>query len=149
MSVPASGTYIDPPLCITNQDCFLVLTFVVLVTVSTLVIHFFKCRTFPIPEEDGGGDVLLLARDLSIDCEEPRYESMRVFAILMVLIYPVGIPAMYAVLLWGMREIFATDESLKAELAAGSPNIGIYAFLFEPFKRTMFYCEVIVSWEGS
>jgi len=69
---------------------FLLLTFLVLISSSTCLFHFFKCDDFEIPEEDGGGTVAFLAKDLSLNCDSERYKRIVGYAIVMILVHPIG-----------------------------------------------------------
>ena len=71
---------------------FLVGTFLCLVSTSQSLFEFFQCKEFP--EADGGTESFL-QRDMSVDCNGDRYKKFAVYAGLMVLVYPVGIPLMY------------------------------------------------------
>ena len=69
---------------------FLLLTFLVLISSSTTIFHFFKCDAFDVPDEDGGGTVSYLAKDLSLDCDSNRYKGFVGYAVIMILVYPIG-----------------------------------------------------------
>ena len=71
-------------------NLFLLLTFLVLISSSTVLFHFFKCDDFEIPEEDGGGTVSFLTSDLSLDCDSDRYKGFVGYAVVMIIIYPIG-----------------------------------------------------------
>jgi hypothetical protein len=67
------------------------------------------------------------------------------FAIIMVLVYPVGIPAMYAVLLFGHRKLLADKDAMEREAAHNFPKTGHIVFLIEAYKACtctilMFQC---------
>ena len=49
-----------------------------------------QCNTFPVPEEDGGVTQKYLFRDYSVDCSSNRYNVYVVYAIVMILVYPIG-----------------------------------------------------------
>jgi hypothetical protein len=50
---------------------FLVLTFLVLVSTSTVLFNYFKCRSFP---EAENGKETYLYKDYSVDCDSSRYK---------------------------------------------------------------------------
>jgi hypothetical protein len=64
--------------------------------VSTKVFNAFRTYTF----DDG---TCYLLRDLSISCTSPTYATIRGWALVMVFLYPLGIPAFYFVLLYRAR----------------------------------------------
>lgn len=68
-------------------SALLILAFFVLIGSSTVVIQYFKCHEFKKPN---GGSRFFLYRDYSLDCESDRYLAYLPFAILMILVFPVG-----------------------------------------------------------
>lgn len=80
-----------------------------LVGTSTKLFHFFKCHEFPVPSSDGGGSQHYLYKDYSVDCNGDRYASFAAFAGCMVLVYPVGIPLLYASLLHRARHTLTSQ----------------------------------------
>jgi len=62
----------------------LVLSFLVLVSTSTTLFHYFKCHNF----SDSNESYLYL--DYSISCHSQRYKSFSLYAFLMIFIYPIG-----------------------------------------------------------
>ena len=78
---------------------FLLLTFFVYISTCTEIFRFFKCDEF----EDISKKYLEV--DYSVSCDDDRYEKTRVFVFLMILLWPVGVPAMYAALLFRQRHI--------------------------------------------
>ena len=90
------------------SNLFLLLTYLVIVSASSTIFQYFKCDSFKIPEIDqldGVKKERYLFVDYSIDCDSAYYLSMRPFAIVMVLIYPVGIPVLYFTLLFKNRAV--------------------------------------------
>ena len=49
-----------------------------------------QCNIFPVPEEDGGITQKYLFRDYSVDCNSERYNAYVAYAIVMILVYPIG-----------------------------------------------------------
>jgi len=118
---------------------FLLLTFLVLVTASTMLFGALKCDPFP---EAAGGTKSFLVRDYSISCNGIRYRSTVAYVVAMILIYPVGIPSMYAVLLWQNREVLRDPEARENEAENDYPTIGHLVFLIESYKPEMYFMEV-------
>ena len=75
---------------------FLFMTFLILPTVSIQIFSTFACR-----ELDDGTSYLKV--DYSIDCEDPVHHRYVVYAAIMILPYPIGIPLMYHLQLKGAR----------------------------------------------
>ena len=84
---------------------FLVLTFLVLIGTSTKLFHFYRCH--PLPEISAS----YLQKDYSISCETFRYQAFAYYAGVMILVYPMGIPLLYAVLLFKHRKIIGDPEA--------------------------------------
>ena len=79
----------------------LIVAYLVLPTVSTMIIGLFPC------DDLLNGEVFLRA-DYSISCLAADREGMEVFAIVAVAVYPVGIPMTFASLLvWFKKSIMA------------------------------------------
>lgn len=76
---------------------FLLFTFFILPTVSMKVLNTFNCDHF-----DGGGTALI--PDLSIDCKSSTHKFFESYAIGMAVVFPFGIPLMYAVMLYRVRD---------------------------------------------
>jgi hypothetical protein len=87
----------------TSVKVFLLLTFFIFPSVSTTVLRAFPCRTF----DDGRR---LLKADYSIDCDAPERPGYVSYAVLMVLVYPVGVTVLYATLLWKQRHLICPEE---------------------------------------
>lgn len=97
----------------------------------------FPCQNVD-PDESTGGEDEYLRADYSIACNSDRYYFGRAYAIVMIFVYPVGIPAFYFWLLYSCRQeiisrfnIDATDE---VALRMSKQKIGSVRFLFEAYK---------------
>ena len=56
------------------------------------------------PFDQGGGEISMLLRvDSSIDCESTEYTYWRLYAVLMLFVYPIGIPTYMGALLFRNR----------------------------------------------
>lgn len=97
---------------------FLILFFIYPST-STKIFATFQCK-------DIGDGTRYLRADLAIDCDSPAHVGMLAYAIVMVLVYPLGAPALYAYLLfklygdqlWRLRDI----ENVRTSLALGAAS---------------------------
>lgn len=63
---------------------------------SSVILQTFHCDHLP-------GEGWFLRSDYSISCETETYELYRLYAGLMVVLIPVGVPALYLTLLWRQR----------------------------------------------
>ena len=111
---------------------FLVLTFVVLVGTSTSLFHFLKCRPFPLND---GSVRYFLTKDLSIDCDSQEYKNHLYFAFAAILIYPIGIPLMYTILVWKSYRFLSDQDIVDREADKGNPHIGHLIFLTDACKN--------------
>ena len=73
---------------------FLLASFVILPSVTTTIFAMFPCENIDPNNEDNLPDYYLIA-DLSIECSSDRYKTGQNFAIFMIFVYPIGIPAFY------------------------------------------------------
>ena len=110
-------------------ELFLGLTFLVFASVSTTIFDTFNCKTF------GDDPTRYLALDQSLDCDDPVHKFFTMYASMMVLLYPIGIPMLYVYLLVSHRhQIQAKDR------AADSSLIKI-SFLWEMYEPRMWWFE--------
>jgi len=61
----------------------------------------------------------------------------------MLLVYPLGIPLLYAGLLFEHRDVLGNNEAMDREAANGFPTTGHLLFLIEAYKTEYLYFEVI------
>lgn len=89
-----------------HLSAFLVLTFLVYSTVSSTIFETFACDDV----EDGpnltGTNYSYLRVDYSVMCNTTQHTRYMVYAGFMILVYPLGIPALYSYLLYRSREHF-------------------------------------------
>jgi len=119
---------------------FLVTTYIVIIGSSTKPIHYFKCEEYALPD---GSHERYLSADVSIDCDGDEWEAYSKYAAVMILVYPVGIPLMYYVMIYRQRRILSDEALVEAERANGSPTIGHLDFLVAPYKSEHYNFEVL------
>ncbi|CAN0108913.1 unnamed protein product [Ectocarpus sp. 12 AP-2014] len=107
----------------------LFVTFLVYSSVSSMVFKTFACDSL----DDGNN---YLRADYRILCSTSKHLALQVYAGVMAVVYPVGIPLLYATLLFKHREILV---SASADKAAAQP----ISSLWEAYKPERFYYEVI------
>ncbi len=110
----------------------LLVSFLVYSSVSSVLFMSFACEDL----EDGKS---YLRADYRIECDSSRHRGFQLYAGLMILIYPVGIPALYSVLLFRDREILRRDQTDREETA----HTNAISALWKPYKASAFYYEVI------
>ncbi|CAM9114240.1 unnamed protein product [Ectocarpus sp. 8 AP-2014] len=104
-------------------------TFLIYSSVSTTVFQTFACEKL----DDG---VEYLRADYSIQCSDVKHKGLEVYAGFMVIVYPVGIPLLYAFLLFQHRDVLAVAGADKEE---AQPIAG----LWETYRPERFYYEVV------
>lgn len=82
-----------------------------------------------------------LRADYRIECDSPEYRAFHVFAGIMIFVYPVGIPLLYAYLLYKNRRVLgsASNEVTRET----SSQVQSMPDLWAPYKPGRFYHEVI------
>jgi len=118
-------------------NIILIISFLVLVSTSNTLFHYFKCHDFADSRES------YMYLDYSISCHSTRYLSYTVFAGFMILIYPIGIPAMYFTLLYLQRDVLGDQTKLDEEEALGYFHIGHLVFLFDAYTPQFYWFEVL------
>lgn len=109
----------------------LFVAFFVYSNVSSVVFQTFSCDSL----DDGKS---YLRADYSIECGDKTHKAYETYATVMILVYPVGIPALFAFLLFRNRHVLQDETSAKEELVVKST-----ANLWKPYKPSRFYFEVI------
>ena len=113
----------------------LFLLFVVYSPVSYTIFQTFVCDSL-----DSG--ITYLRADYDLVCWTRTHVGYRAYAGVMVLVYPVGIPAVFA---WAL---FRNRDSIKSEAETTNrtrvlPEAEAIKDLWEPYKRSRYYYEVI------
>ena len=121
---------------------FFVLTYLVLISTSTMLFNLFRCTTFPLPTIDGGGSRSFLSKDMSVDCDGQRYKSFVFYGGFMLLVYPFGIPALYMAVLWRERATLRDAVAMEREITNGWPTLGHLKFLVQAYPSEHCFFEV-------
>lgn len=110
----------------------IVVTFVAYTPVSSILFQAFAC--------DGleNGDLRLLRADYRIECDSARHREIQVYAGFMMAIYPIGIPALYGLLLFG-NPASLTDKRDGNDEALPHSSSG----LRELYKPNRYYYELV------
>ena len=109
----------------------LLITFFVYSSVSSVVFQMFACDKL-----DTGNSYL--RADYTIECDSDKHRALQIYAGLMIILYPVGIPALYAGLLFSNRRILKDEKSREESRFARS-----ISDLWKPYKPQRFYYDVI------
>ncbi|CAM9199838.1 unnamed protein product, partial [Laminaria digitata] len=112
-----------------HLSVMLLLLFLVYSSVSSTVFRMFACDSV----DDGNN---YLRADYRIMCTDAKHRALQVYAAIMIAVYPVGIPLLYAVLLYRHRVALSDARACKT---AAKP----IAHLWAPYRPNAFYYEVI------
>lgn len=83
---------------------FFYLTYLVLPSVTTKIFEIFPCTDVDPDNESSGEDNYYLTADMSISCTSDYYYRGVAFACVMIIVYPVGVPLLYFVLLYTNKD---------------------------------------------
>jgi hypothetical protein len=121
---------------------FLAMTFLIYSTVSTTVFQTFACDTI---DDSATTKTSYLRADYSIQCGTAEHTLYRVYASIMVIIYPLGIPALYACLLWRKRHKLSSNNksSVRVLNRHDENELRSTRFLWKSCTPNMYYWEVI------
>ncbi|CAN0042723.1 unnamed protein product [Ectocarpus fasciculatus] len=110
----------------------LLLTFLVYSNVSSVLFQSFACEELA----DGKN---YLRSDYRIECDSSKHKAFQVYTGFMILLYAVGIPALYAGLLFRDRDVLRKGKVDRED----PPRVRSTSDLWEPYKPSVFYYEVI------
>ena len=114
-----------------HVSAVLFIMFLVYTSASSVVFQMFDCDAL----DDGNS---YLRADYTVKRSGPRQRVLTVFAGFMMLVYPFGIPAFFAFLLFKNRTLLLDKADRADELSVRS-----ISDLWEPYKTSRFYYEVI------
>jgi hypothetical protein len=122
-----------------HQLVFLAMTIVIYRSVSTAVFQTFACDDIPSASDS------YLRDDYSISCKKntTKHTLYKVYSGLMILVYPIGIPALYSYLLWRHRHKLNTGDAALDKLRARDPTLGSTRFLWSSYTAQSYYWEVV------
>eukprot|EP00752_Nemacystus_decipiens_P009914 g8846.t1 len=115
-----------------HMSMVLLLTFLVYSSVSSTLFKTFACE-----ELDDRKNYL--RADYRIECNSSEHKAFQVYAGLMIVLYTVGIPFLYGVLLFRDRDELQRDQVDRGE----SARISSTSDLWKPYRPSVFYYEVI------
>ncbi len=110
----------------------LLLTFLVYASVSSVLFKTFACENL----EDGKN---YLRADYRIECDSSKHKAFMGYAGFMILLYTVGIPALYVVLLFRDSDVLKREQPDREGLRRIAPTSGLWT----PYKPSAYYFEVI------
>ncbi|CAM9864503.1 unnamed protein product, partial [Ascophyllum nodosum] len=119
----------------------LLLTFLVYSSASSLILQTFACDKL----DDGQ---IYLKADYRILRDSPKHQAFMIYSSFMTILYTLGIPVLYASLLFKERRILANgskkDESNSSKDArSNNAHVRSTSNLWKPYKPKRFFYEVI------
>ncbi len=126
-------------------------TYLILPGVTSAIFQTFECLNVD-PDEVEDGDDYYMASDYTISCSSSRYRYGRSWAIAMIIVYPIGIPCMYAYLLWSERQriknriMSESDSQSSVKTEDGLPLTRL-KILYSMYKPEYWYWEVIETFQ--
>lgn len=138
---------------------FLFFTYLIFPGVTTIIFRSFGCDNVDPDDVDSSEDNYYLRSDYSISCSSDRYVFGVTWAAAMLLLYPLGIPALYLYLLYTARyAISHRDDATESTEGSGVFSGGSITssdsgpaskealfplrFLFEYYRPEFWYWEV-------
>ncbi|CAN0225585.1 unnamed protein product, partial [Scytosiphon promiscuus] len=116
-----------------HMSMVLLISFLVYSSVSAIVFQTFAC-------EDLDDRKSYLRADYRVECDSSRHQAFQVFAGIMILVYPVGIPLFYGYLLYKNRVALKSEDKGKRDT---SPGVQRISELWAPYKPERFYYELV------
>jgi hypothetical protein len=92
---------------------FFFLTYLVLPSVSTKIFQMFLCTNVDPRDEDNDTYDTFLIADMDISCTSEYYYKGVAYAAVMLLVYVIGVPLMYFVLLYRNREELSHRDDIQ------------------------------------
>lgn len=114
-----------------HMSTLLLLTFLVYSSVSSILFQMFACDKL----EDGRK---YLRADYRVECDSSKHIAVQIYAGFMIFLYTVGIPTLYASLLFRDRAVLKDEVRREA-----SQHTQSFSDLWKPYKPSIFYYEVV------
>jgi hypothetical protein len=114
---------------------FLIMTFLIFISTSSAIFGYFKCDKFLDLDQS------FLELDYALDCDGDRYKKNMRFVIIMLIVYPIGIPLMYAVVLFRKRHILRLQRDDRDD--AQQAQVKHLDFVAGHYREEVWYFEVI------
>lgn len=111
---------------------FLMFTFLIYPGTVNVIFQTFSCESFDMGD---GTSVSYLAVDLSLDCGAPLHATWSAYGLLMIFVYVLGIPFLYAVNLWRNRH--AINPDLKGDMEAAPLSVTCLKSASKSHQRVM------------
>jgi len=133
------------------SNFFILITYTLFPSLCATIFSSFVCEDFD------NGDSLLRA-DYSVNCDSSEYTYIYSLAIIMIFIYPIGIPLSYLFILWTYKDQLnpvvkldddvynssgTTNVKLGYAIWVRDENVSHLRFLYDPYLPQYWWFEVI------
>ena len=121
-----------------HMSALILLSFLVYSSASSTVFQMFACERL----DDGN---IYLRADYRILCTDPKHRVLQLYAAIMVVVYPVGIPLMYTLLLYRLRRVLKKGNPARLN----NPNALTVNSLWAPYRPGCYFYEVsllLLTW---
>lgn len=100
----------------------LLASYFILPSISVTILNTFVCHNYDASNEDPLNEKhLLLLSDLTVDCNSSSYAFWFIWAVVMTIIYPIGLPVLYTFLLYQYRNRIMLRDQIQ--LLKKSPSM--------------------------
>lgn len=123
---------------------FYMLTYLVLPSVTSTIFRVFLCVDVDPQNEDSMPTDHYLIADLSMSCESDEYRRWVIYASVMIVVYPVGIPLLYYIVLRNKSHLIS--QGVKALSPHALRQLSSSRFLWDAYEPQFWYWEVIESY---
>ena len=118
----------------------LIVSFTILPSVTTTIFSMFLCEDIDPNDDNPDLPKYYLTVDKSIECYSDRYNMGLIIAILMIFVYPIGIPLNYFSTLYRNRYGIMNRPDDKIDFLSRLRSL---SFLFVYYKPEFWYFEVV------
>jgi hypothetical protein len=124
-----------------SMSLLLLISYTIVPNVSTTIFSIFSCESFD------NGQTSLLRADYSIDCKASDRSYYVSLALIMILVYPIGIPLCYFLLLYRVKRYLRPElqapwklkgkykESVQLVIRDSFHHIEPYKFLYNSYRQ--------------
>ena len=130
----------DQEVTLLYLNFVLIVSFTILPSVTTTIFTMFLCENVDQNNENSDLPSYYLVADSSIECGSDRFNFGRTIAIIMLFVYPIGIPANYFSTLYTYHIAIINRDADKSKL---STRLRGLSFLYIYYKPEFWYFEVI------
>ena len=139
-------------LLVSGQGAALLVVYVFVPITSRVIFGIFNCESF-----DNGSSMLVA--DYSLSCDDSERTGMVIFAVIMVVIWPIGGPLLFATLLFSQRYKLEGHELKELRIANSKPlpleeeiielrdldtSLDGLRVLFDSYRPTAWFWELLV-----